>query len=295
MPQNLNAALESFVPSYPGQHVQPSPWRGTLIVSGMRASDRRSTQPIHVTAVETDGEKYMNSSVSSVPERRTSVHHSRMDLWPYQLFAHMTYDKPILRDVLAWIRQNNPPCCTFIPTQVADGNSNTVNQTNFRSLSRILFESQTVALAYWGVDTIPGAGMIIYPAQNSSVMLVGALFLYGPFPDFILGTASPGVPMSSSIMQARHVHYTQSMGAAGAYAPSHHGHSTPTTRSNIDQSGVAGQRQDPYRYMVPRVVPGVYPTQGQASSSTSSTWNMVKNEDDGYNFPGSPDHTTGYP
>ncbi len=67
-----------------------------------------------------------------------------MDLWPYQFFTYVKYNSTVLRDFLAWANQNNPPTCTFIPTHFTDANSNAVNQSNFRSLSRILFETQTV-------------------------------------------------------------------------------------------------------------------------------------------------------
>jgi hypothetical protein len=41
-----------------------------------------------------------------------------------------------------------------------------------------------LALAPWGLDNLPGAGMMIYPTSSSSSLLVGAIFLSGPFPDF---------------------------------------------------------------------------------------------------------------
>ncbi|KAF8623185.1 hypothetical protein AX17_007510 [Amanita inopinata Kibby_2008] len=294
MSHNLSASFDNYVPSYGTPPAQPAPWRGTIVVSGMRASDRNSTQPLHVAAVETDGE-------------------TRMDLWPYQLFAYVTYGHPILHEVIAWVNQHNPPVCTFMPTQFPDGNSNTVNQSNFRSLSRILFETQTVAVASWNVDTIPGAGLIIYPAQNSSVMLVGALFLYGPFPDFILGTSAATLPMPSSIIQPpRQVHYSQVMGgntgSASAYAAISHQHQhqhqhATTAGNNHHQShhhhhhrqssspNGSDQRQQ-YRYMVPRNIPGVYPPTAQTQASTAAGsgaggWPMIKSDDGGvvYTYP----------
>jgi len=52
--------VDELVPPPNIQSQQPPPWRGSIIVSGMRSSDRGSSQEIWVTAVETDGEKYVH-------------------------------------------------------------------------------------------------------------------------------------------------------------------------------------------------------------------------------------------
>lgn len=54
--------LETLIPAPADQRTQPTPWRGSLLVSGMRNSDRNSNLEIYVTAVETDGEKYVDTS-----------------------------------------------------------------------------------------------------------------------------------------------------------------------------------------------------------------------------------------
>jgi hypothetical protein len=54
----LPTHLDSFVPPPPELVPQSGPWRGTLVVSGLRASDKAATQDLSVTAVETDGDKY---------------------------------------------------------------------------------------------------------------------------------------------------------------------------------------------------------------------------------------------
>jgi hypothetical protein len=58
--------LEPFIPPPSQQVAQPRPWRGALVVSGMRPSDRSSAQTIRVTAVETDGEKSVTISTIRV-------------------------------------------------------------------------------------------------------------------------------------------------------------------------------------------------------------------------------------
>ena len=50
----------------------------------------------------------------------------------------------MLREVQAWTKRHAPPICTFLPDRLRDANDNVVNQTNFRSLSRVLFENQMV-------------------------------------------------------------------------------------------------------------------------------------------------------
>lgn len=73
---------------------------------------------------------------------------SRIDLWPTQLIFHIAHGRLILKDIQAWVNRHAPPLCTFMPDRVRDTNLNAVNQATFRSLSRILFESQTVRLSH---------------------------------------------------------------------------------------------------------------------------------------------------
>jgi hypothetical protein len=55
--------LENFVPPPSEQRSQPPPWRGSFVVRGA-SSDRTITQEIFVTAVETDGDKYVGGCMS---------------------------------------------------------------------------------------------------------------------------------------------------------------------------------------------------------------------------------------
>ncbi|KAF9500602.1 hypothetical protein BDN71DRAFT_1028871 [Pleurotus eryngii] len=267
MVYRLPTHLESFVPPPSAQVPQSRPWRGALIISGMRASDKGSNQEIRITAVETDGDNTR----------------SRMDLWPQQFFARIVHEQVILQDVQAWVRHNNPPLCTFIADRLRDPNGNTVNQTNFRSLSRILFDSQTIAIASWNTDKIEGAGMIIYPSQNSSALLVGALFLYAPFPDFIMNAAplSPGIISPSP----RHQYPQHAASSSGPYTSSSRHHQTSSSQRHAtghpaSQSDPTnpGLRHDQYRYIMPRTVPSNYP--GSSTSASDPTWSNVKGEED---------------
>lgn len=53
----LPTHLESFIPPPQEQVPQSRPWRGTLIISGLRTLDKGTNQEMRVTAVETDGDK----------------------------------------------------------------------------------------------------------------------------------------------------------------------------------------------------------------------------------------------
>jgi hypothetical protein len=39
-------------------------------------------------------------------------------------------------------------------------------------------------MAPWGMENLPGAGIMIYPTSSSQSLLVGAVFLSLPFPEF---------------------------------------------------------------------------------------------------------------
>ncbi|KAF8903896.1 hypothetical protein CPB84DRAFT_1773650 [Gymnopilus junonius] len=279
----LPSQLETLVPPPAHQHPQPPPWRGSIVVTGMRSSDRSSSQEIFVTAVETDGEKYVDiirqdcSLIWTWP--------SRAQQWPSRFFFSILHEQPVLREFQAWVRGYLPPIplCTFMPNRLRDPNINTVNQTNFRSLSRILFETQAVAVASWAPNTFPGGGMIIYPAQNSSAVLVGALFFDIPFPSFISGVSLPVSPISPHGMQPpRHMQYQQRISTTAPYSSSpHHRHAPSLSPHHSDHNSpieqpIASRRPDPYPYIMPR--PGY--NLGQPSSSTEDPWSNVKDEDE---------------
>ncbi|KAJ7048402.1 hypothetical protein C8F01DRAFT_967715, partial [Mycena amicta] len=164
----LPTHLDNFIPPPAAQtrtHAAARPWRGTLTVRGMRASDPASNHEIRVTAVEMDGD-------------------SDAGRWPSHFFAQIAHGRPIQRQVREWIQQHAPPISTFMPDRLPDPDSNVVNVATFRSLSRLLFEQQLVAIAPWGTDSFPGGGIIIIPAEHSSALLVAALF-FSQFPAII--------------------------------------------------------------------------------------------------------------
>ncbi|KAK0454142.1 uncharacterized protein EV420DRAFT_622496 [Desarmillaria tabescens] len=218
MTYRLPSNLESFVPPPAVQASAPTsalthPWRGTLIVSGMRASDKSSNQEIRVTAVETDGD-------------------NRVHTWPTHMVFSLAspYALSIMSQVQSYIRQNRSsptPLCTILPDRLRDPNTNAVNLSNFRNLSRILYDNEMVALASLSSASTPEAlpqappssGILIFPASNSTALLVGALFLDGEsFPEFVLSamknsqgnvspsSTSPSIPISPSVIQARSQH-----------------------------------------------------------------------------------------
>ncbi|KAK7044897.1 hypothetical protein R3P38DRAFT_182058 [Favolaschia claudopus] len=237
----LPTHLDNLIPPPSTQAQSASaarPWRGTLTVRGMRASDPGSNQEIRVTAVETDGD-------------------SDVRRWPSQFFAYLARGPPLLQEVRAWIQQHAPPISTFMPDRLPDPDANVVNLTNFRSLSRMLFENQIVAISPWGPDSFPGGGIIIFPAEHSSALLVAALF-FSQFPDVITSRLNnPGLspivthapqhnpyaqqqPMSSSPYASS----SRQIASPTSYRPqrSHHSGSLSPIEQPISRS-----RQEHYR------------------------------------------------
>lgn len=140
----LPTPLNSLIPPPSAQIPEQMPWRCSLNVTGMRVSDKDSHQTIHVTAVETDGDMCVAGPIFCLFSY--FCYCSRADLWPLQLTSQITHGHQILQDVYAWVNRYTPPLCTFMPDRYRDPNLNAVNQTAFRSLSRILFETQTVCI-----------------------------------------------------------------------------------------------------------------------------------------------------
>ncbi|KAF9448142.1 hypothetical protein P691DRAFT_670085 [Macrolepiota fuliginosa MF-IS2] len=250
----------SIVPSPVDQSQTPQtppvvPWRGGIIVSGTRPSDRAGSQDIRVAALEIDGD--------------------RVRSWPPQFIARVLHERRVLHDVLTYVHQYAVPMCTFVADRhIRDSGHSSANELMFRNLSRVLYENETVAIAPWGTPALLGAGMIIYPAQNSSSLLVGALFFDRPFPDF-LGLNAPIVPLGPAIPAVPPMHpqapYTQGMIPASPYRQ--HGQSVSPHRSNpnspVDTAAHAGHRQDQYQQYVMTYGPGA---NSPSSASSTAQW-----------------------
>ncbi|KAJ7832060.1 hypothetical protein B0H14DRAFT_2803803 [Mycena olivaceomarginata] len=195
------------------------PWRGTLAVRGMRPSDLGSNQEIRVTAVETDGD-------------------SDVRRWPPQFFAQLAHGRPILNEVRAWIRQHAPPISTFMPDRLPDPDTNVVNLTTFRSLSRMLFENQIVAIAGWGTDTFPGGGIIIIPAEHSSALLVARHHtLY----------TQPMQPMSSTTTPISPLYAQSASGSRQIPSPTSYRRSRHDGSLSPIEQPISRSRQEQYR------------------------------------------------
>lgn len=83
-------------------------------------------------------------SPSHLQQLLICLSYSDVRRWPPQFFAQLAHGRPILNEVRAWIRQHAPPISTFMPDRLPDPDTNVVNLTTFRSLSRMLFENQIV-------------------------------------------------------------------------------------------------------------------------------------------------------
>ncbi|KAJ3566457.1 hypothetical protein NP233_g6990 [Leucocoprinus birnbaumii] len=264
----------SFVPS-PVDQTQTQqtppvvPWRGGIIVSGTRPSDRAGSQDIRVAALEIDGD--------------------RVRSWPTQFIARVLHERRVLRDVLSYVQQYAVPMCTFVADRhIRDSGHSSANELMFRNLSRVLYENETVAIAPWGTPALLGAGMIIYPAQNSSSLLVGALFFDRPFPDF-LGLNSPVVPLGPAIPTVPPMHpqgqYPQGIVPTSPYHQ-HTSHSVSPHRSNpnspVDTTTHPTHRQDQYQQYMMSYGPAGTATSPSTGSTAQWTTEMHYTSGGGY-------------
>lgn len=225
LPTHLDAVIPPPLPSLQTQEVHVStllkPWRGIFLVSGTRASDISSNVEIRVTGVETDGDMYVNSLICAFLPDLSPPFNSKSHIWPPRIVFSITvpHALPILSQLRDYIKNRFPPIplTTFLPERLRDPDRNVVNQTHFHSLSRLLWDSQSVRFSCrhhyaeislyktYQVAVVPISpsdfttsvsfsqgtarqGMLIYPAANSTSLLIGAIFLTpeDTFPDFVL-------------------------------------------------------------------------------------------------------------
>jgi hypothetical protein len=137
-----------------------------------------------------------------------------MDLWPRRFYVYLGSRRTPHNDIKTWVKRYAPPICALMADKLPDPAANALNQATFANLSRMLLDNQIVspctrsspgtfkvthtirklAMSPWGLDTLPGAGMMIYPTSSSPSLLVGAIFLFGPFPDFATYQQQPARP-----------------------------------------------------------------------------------------------------
>ncbi|KAG7085769.1 hypothetical protein E1B28_003310 [Marasmius oreades] len=267
--------LESFVPPPASQPPNPvisggpvQPWRGSFIVSGMRASDVGNNQEIKINAVESDG---------LTPPRYS-------ELWPTSLIFSITTPNavPIYGQLQNYLNthSNSIPRATFLPDKLRDPNGNMVNQNKFRALSRHLWDKQLVAVVMFPLPSqrpspphsppIPpgrGAGLLIFPVATSTAILLGAVFVSEPFPDFVYSSQnlstfhpmnaadgsshpsrgrelsipiSPTVIQSHSRQQQQHIHpHSFSSNVSHAQSPHSHPRHAPYDPSDTFRQSIS--------------------------------------------------------
>lgn len=136
---------------------------------------------------------------------------SRIDLWPKQFNVYLTRQSCRLSDIQAWLRTHGTPLCMFMPDRHGSGPASQSNDASFRQLARTMMDNQVVStvcyctgvsvrltrvtpqicVAPWNDPNRPvGSGILLLPTTSSTGLLVGAIFLDEPFPDFIFNDAS---------------------------------------------------------------------------------------------------------
>ena len=115
-------------------------------------------------------------------------------------------------------------------------------------------------------------------------MLVGALFLHTPFPEFVLGMSQNVRMNSSGIQQPRQVPYSQSVGGGSRYSVSHPRQSASPDSSNTNSP------IDHYQYMMPQNMASMYSGQTQPTSAMTGAWGALKAEEGIYPYGRSHEH-----
>ncbi|KAF5371419.1 hypothetical protein D9757_009990 [Collybiopsis confluens] len=291
--------LESLIPPPSSQvpnaaDAVSTPWRGQFLVSGIRASDRGSNVQIRVTAAETDGD--------------TQSH-----LWPRQFIFSviMPHALPILPQLQTYLRDRSAriPLTTFMPDRIRDPGQNGVNQTQFRSLSQLLWNGKLVVIVPISISggTAGQHGILLFPTEvktpttvhpsgsNSRTVLFGAMFLtpQDPFPRFVsvqgAHTTSGFLPAYSGSSLHRAVSpSTAFMGASTRGYEQHHDSLPYASRPHIHDRRHSSHSVSPispadthpgYRYASPAPAMNVPP---QSQSSTYAPPYVTFNESGQY-------------
>ena len=149
-------------------------------------------------------------------------------------------------------------------------------QSQGRPSDRVTFYQ--VAVAFWGSDALSSTGIVIYPAENSSSLLVGAIFLTNTFPPFVLGDSPPPPPPQPAMPLAPlqlPANYATQYPQAPPYSTSPRSHSTtPPQLMAYHQAPTESESshfRQPYRYLVPPV--------GRHGAQIVNPWLQVKSEE----------------
>jgi hypothetical protein len=95
-----------------------------------------------------------------------------------------------------------------------------------------------VAITSWGVtDRLPGAGIIIYPAPFSKVVLAGAICLTSVFPDFVTSPSPTFLQISAAPSSATFAPTFSHDRPPHPPYPSHHDSQLMSPRSRHESTG----------------------------------------------------------
>lgn len=141
-----------------------------------------------------------------------------------------------------------------------------------------LIACRKIAIAPWAAhDRLPGGGIIIYPAQNSSALLVGAIFLTSPFPEFVMPSAN--LPLLHSPIppgQPYHIGMAVPSPYGAQNIPSTSQRTTTLRTAAHHGSGQHLDSQSHYGFIMPRNY-----TNNTSTPSAPGTWSAVKDEEGG--------------
>lgn len=70
---------------------------------------------------------------------------SQVELWPRSFVVEVMGQRPLLPQLIEWLKSNKPPMCMFMPDRLTDRAAHGANQVAFEALANALMQSQTVS------------------------------------------------------------------------------------------------------------------------------------------------------
>lgn len=74
---------------------------------------------------------------------------SQVELWPTYFQVSIVSQRPLLREVMDWVKAHTPAMCVFMPDRLADASAHETNTTQFEALAAHLLQNQFVSLCIY--------------------------------------------------------------------------------------------------------------------------------------------------
>ena len=71
---------------------------------------------------------------------------SQVELWPTYFQVSIVSQRPLLREVMDWVKAHTPAMCVFMPDRLADSAAHAANTAQFEAFAGALLQNQFVSL-----------------------------------------------------------------------------------------------------------------------------------------------------